>query len=108
MSEVTQSCPTLCNPMGCSLPTPPSIGFSRQEYWSGLPFPSPEALPDPGIEPAPLALVGGFFITESLGMPGIYVRVKQTMPVYVFVYSFFCAIVLEEQSEETSDLGHQD
>ena len=30
---------------------PPSIGFSRQEYWSGLPFPSPEYLPDPGIEP---------------------------------------------------------
>ena len=31
--------------------TPPSMGFSRQEYWSGLPFPSPEDLPDPGIEP---------------------------------------------------------
>ena len=30
--------------------TPPSVGFSRQEYWSGLPFPSPEDLPDPGIE----------------------------------------------------------
>ena len=30
---------------------PLSIGFSRQEYWSGLPFPSPEDLPDPGIEP---------------------------------------------------------
>ena len=30
--------------------TPPSMGFSRQEYWSGLPFPSPEDLPDPGIE----------------------------------------------------------
>ena len=29
---------------------PPSMGFSRQEYWSGLPFPSPEDLPDPGIE----------------------------------------------------------
>ena len=29
----------------------PSMGFSRQEYWSGLPFPSPEYLPDPGIEP---------------------------------------------------------
>ena len=83
-------------------------GISRQEYWSGLPFPSPEALPDPGIEPAPLALAGGFFITESLGMPGIYVRVKQTMPVYAFVYSFFCAIVLEERREETSDLGQQD
>ena len=31
--------------------TPPSMGFSRQEYWSGLPFPSPGDLPDPGIEP---------------------------------------------------------
>ena len=30
---------------------PPSMGFSRQEYWSGLPFPSPGHLPDPGIEP---------------------------------------------------------
>ena len=30
---------------------PPSMGFSRQEYWSGLPFPSPEDLPDPGIKP---------------------------------------------------------
>ena len=30
---------------------PPSMGFSRQEYWSGLPFPSPGNLPDPGIEP---------------------------------------------------------
>ena len=31
--------------------TPPSMGFSRQEYWSGLPLPSPGDLPDPGIEP---------------------------------------------------------
>ena len=35
---------------------PPSMGFSRQEYWSGLPFPSPEDLPDPGIEPRSPAL----------------------------------------------------
>ena len=34
----------------------PSMGFSRQEYWSGLPFPSPEDLPDPGIEPGSPAL----------------------------------------------------
>ena len=33
---------------------PPSMGVSRQEYWSGLPFPSPEDLPDPGIEPVSL------------------------------------------------------
>ena len=35
---------------------PPSMGFSRQEYWSGLPFPSPGDLPNPGIEPWSLAL----------------------------------------------------
>ena len=36
-----QSCPTLCNPIDGSPPAPPSLGFSRQEHWSGLPFPSP-------------------------------------------------------------------
>ena len=56
-SEVVQSCPTLCNPMDCiAYHTPPSRGFSRQECWSGLPFPSPEDLPDPGIEPEAPAL----------------------------------------------------
>ena len=40
-SEVTHSCPTLCDPMDCSLPGSPSMGFSRQEFWSGLPLPSP-------------------------------------------------------------------
>ena len=41
--------------------------FSRHEYWSGLPFPSPGDLPDPGIEPASPALAGGFFTTEPPG-----------------------------------------
>ena len=36
-----QSCPTLCDPIDGSHQAPPSLGFSRQEYWSGLPFPSP-------------------------------------------------------------------
>ena len=40
-SEVAQSCPTLSDPMDCSLPGSPSMGFSRQEYWSGVPLPSP-------------------------------------------------------------------
>ena len=40
---------------------PLSVGFSRQEYWSGLPFPPPQDLPDPGIEPISPALAGGFF-----------------------------------------------
>ena len=51
-SEVIQSCPTRCDPMASSLhQPPPSMGFSRQEYWSGLPFPSPANLPNPGIKP---------------------------------------------------------
>ena len=36
-----QSCPTLCDPIDSSPQAPPSLGFSRQEHWSGLPFPSP-------------------------------------------------------------------
>ena len=47
-----------------------SMGFSRQEYWSGLSFPPPGDLPDPGIEPkapATPALAGGFFTTEPPG-----------------------------------------
>ena len=43
---------------------PVFIGFPRQEYCSGLPFPSPGDLPDPGIEPGSPALAGGFFTTE--------------------------------------------
>ena len=51
---------------------PLSIRFSRQVYWSGLPFPLPGDLPDPGIKPVSLAspaLIGGFFITMPPGKP---------------------------------------
>ena len=44
---------------------PLSVGFPRQEHWSGLPSPSPGGLPDPGIEPTSPTLAGGFFTTES-------------------------------------------
>ena len=50
-NEVTQSCPTLCDPMDCSLPGSSAMGFSRQEYWSGVPFPSAEDLPTQGSNP---------------------------------------------------------
>ena len=43
------------------------MGFPRQEYWSGFPFPPPGDLPDPGIEPMSPALAGGFFTTEPPG-----------------------------------------
>ena len=48
---------------------PLSIGFSRQEYWSGLPFPSPGDLPDPGIEPGSSALQADSLMTELRGKP---------------------------------------
>ena len=52
-----------------ALQVPLSMEFSRQEYWSGWPFPSPRDLPDPGIKPASLvspALAGGIFTTAPL------------------------------------------
>ena len=48
---------------------PLSMGFLRQEYWSGLPFPSPGDLPNPGIKPLSSALAGGFFAAEPPGKP---------------------------------------
>ena len=46
-----ESCPTLADPMDLACQAPLSLGFPRQEYWSGLPFPLPVDLPNPGIEP---------------------------------------------------------
>ena len=48
---VTQSCPTLCDPMDYSHQAPLSMGFSRQEYCSGLPLPSPGDFLNSGVEP---------------------------------------------------------
>ena len=48
---------------------PLSMEFSRQEYWSELPFPTPGDLPDPGIKPMSPALASGFFTTGSPGKP---------------------------------------
>ena len=55
-APAAQSCLTLCDPVDCSCQAPLSIGFSRQEHWSGVPFPSPGDLPNPGIEPRSPAL----------------------------------------------------
>ena len=67
---VAQSCLTLCNLMDCiACQAPLSVEFSRQEYWNGLPFPSPGALSGPGIKHTSPELVGRYFITESLGNP---------------------------------------
>ena len=62
--SVAQSCPTFCKPWTVARQPPFSMGFSRQRYWSGLPFPPLGDLLDPEIEPCPLCLLhwqAGFF-----------------------------------------------
>ena len=65
-----QSCLTLCDPMDCGPPGSLSIGYSRQEYWSGLLCPPPGYLPDPGIKPRSLmspASAGRFLTINTTG-----------------------------------------
>ena len=73
-SEIAQSCPPLCDPVDGSLPVAyqvayQSMGLSRQECWSGLPFSSPGDLPDPGIEPGSPALQIDALPSEPPGKP---------------------------------------
>ena len=66
MKVKVKLCPTLCNrlfatPWTVAYEVPPSMKFFRQEYWSGLPFPSPGHLSYPGIKPGSLALQADAF-----------------------------------------------
>ena len=67
--------------MAYSLPDSSDHGISQQEYWNGLPFPSPGDLPDPGIEPTsltspPLALARVLFTTRATPLSFIFLSVK--------------------------------
>ena len=70
---MSESCPVLSDSfttlqiVACQVPL--SMEFSRQEYWSGLPFPSPGDLPDPGIKSRSPALQSESLLSESLGKP---------------------------------------
>ena len=66
---VTKSCQTLATPWTVACQAPLSVGFSRQAYWSGLPFPSPGDLPNPGIGPSSPALWADSLPTEPQGKP---------------------------------------
>ena len=66
-SKLAQLCLTLCHPMDCSHQALPSMGFSRQEYWSGVPFPSLRDLPDPGIKPRSPTLQADALLSEPPG-----------------------------------------
>ena len=62
---------------------PLSMGFSRQEYWSGLPFPSPGDLSDPGTEPVSPALQADTLRSEPPGKPHILIKLCVHTRVYV-------------------------
>ena len=66
---VAKSFQTLATTWTGAHEAPLCVGFPRQEYCCGLPFPSVGDLPDPGIQPVSLALAGGFFTTEPLRKP---------------------------------------
>ena len=69
---MAKSCPTLCDPVDCSLPGPYVHGFSQArilEYFPGKNIPSPGELPNPGIESGSPTLAGRFFTTEPPGKP---------------------------------------
>ena len=78
LRAVSHLCLTLCDPRGCNLLGSSSLEFSRQEYWSGLPFPSPGYLPDPRIKPGSLALQADSLLSEPPGNQ-----------VYVYIYPLF-------------------
>ena len=65
---------------------PPSMGFSRQEYQSGLPFPSPGDLPDPGIKPGSPAFQGDALTSEPPGKPYIYIGLSSSNYTQTLLY----------------------
>ena len=81
-----QSFPALCDPMDCNRQAPLSMGFSRQEYWSGLPCPPSGDLPDPGIEPASpgFTCIGRFFTTSTTWETHIY----------IYIYIWWCKKII--------------
>ena len=89
---------SFCDPMDCSPLAPLSIGLPRQEYWNGLPHPSPEGLSNLGMEAVSPALAGGFFTTKPSGKSSepfikyfylvIYISVF-FLHTLVFVFFFF-------------------
>ena len=84
LCSVTQTCPTLCNLMDCSLPGASVHRIPKGEYWSELPFPPPgNHLPDPGMGPEFLvssALAGSFCTMSQWGSPGIILQWESYLP----------------------------
>ena len=82
--KVIQSCPILCDPLVCNFPGSSDHEILQAKYWSGLPFPSPGALPNPGIKPRSPALHADSLPSESPGKLNGYLEKVQTEPITWF------------------------
>ena len=100
------SCLTLCDLLIIAYQAPLSMGFSRQEYWSGLPFFSLGGLPDSGIEPVsltPPTLADGFFILVPPGKPIFHTGID--LPVYIPYKRYINAIRVQKKKGKYSIEG---
>ena len=95
-ARLLQSCLTLCDPSQAPL----SVRFLRQEYWNGLPFPSPGDLPNPGIKPSSPALQVDYLTTEPQGkLISYYSHVQTLTSKYVLIsYTFLSFVSLHKSN----------
>ena len=84
------------------------MDFFRQEYWSGLPFPSPGDLPDPEVKPMPPALAGGFFITEPPEKPNEEINAINKKQYWACQVAQWQRICLQVQETWVRSLGQED
>ena len=89
MCSAVQSCLTLCDPWTVAHQAPLSMGFFRQEYWSGLPFPPSGDLLGLGIKPASPALQADPFTAEPSGKPHFIDIFNNSVPPSTFS-NFYC------------------
>ena len=86
---VAQSYPPLCDPRTIACQASLSMGFSWQEYWSGLPFPPPRDLPNPGIEPGSPALQADSLQAE---LPGKPIHVTRKYKIYAYTIKLYLSL----------------
>ena len=107
-SEVAQTCPTVRlfeTPWTVAYQALPSMGFCRQECWSGLPFPSLGDLPDPGIEPGSPALQADALPSEPPGKPNRHPCLVPNLRGNAFRFSLFSMILTDRFSYTVSILS---
>ena len=99
--------------MDHTLQPPLSMGFSRQEHWSELPFPSTGDLPDPGLKPVPPALAGGFFTAEPRKALCLSVCMYVSVCMHLFISTSLCVTAAVHShasslSNQSPNAGHLD